>query len=339
MNNMIKEDWGRTSDGSEIFRWTVSGDRLSVSFINFGATVQSIVYQGRLDRLNIAASLPDVSLYEKLSKACIGATVGRYAGRIANGRFKIDGREYQLTQNQRGNHLHGGESGFGAKVWEGHEFSDQNGTGVEFTRFSPDGEEGYPGNLTVTVRYTVTRDDCLEIAYRAVSDRDTVINLTNHTYFNPNGMMLGEPQFYGDNRTVELKIDADCVLEIADELPTGRLLPVDGTPFDFRTPKPIARDMPNAPETADGYDHTFVFRHAGTDAPVAAAYGVKSGIRIECFTDQPGAQLYTMGNPGFAFAWEPQHFPDSPNHPDFPGTLLRAGEEFHSRTMYRFSMQ
>lgn len=336
MNRIIKEPWGRLSDGREIFRWTATGNRLSVSFINFGATVQDILYDGRLEPLHLAASLPEAALYEKYAMGCIGATVGRYAGRIAGGRFLLDGHEVRLTRNQHGNHLHGGKHGLSTKVWEGAGFEDESGAGVTFTLLSPDGEEGYPGNLNVTVRYTVTADDCLRIAYRAVSDKDTVINLTNHTYFNPNGIFPGKPHYYGDNRTVELTIHADAVLELDGQLPTGQLLSVDGTPFDFRSPKIVTRDMKQTKETEDGYDHTFVFSPHDPETPVASIDGTKSGIRIECLTDQPGAQLFTMGNPGFALALEAQHFPDSPNHPTFPSTLLRAGDEFRSETVYRF---
>ncbi|MBQ4397414.1 MAG: galactose mutarotase [Clostridia bacterium] len=342
MSGIRREVWGHTRSGGEIVRWTVARGNLSVSLINFGATVQRLVYQGTRGTYDVVASLPEAALYEKFARACFGATVGRYAGRIAGGRFCIDGREVRLTRNQRGNHLHGGKCGLNARLWEGSalgEKEENDGASVMFSCLSPDGEEGYPGNLRVTVRYTVTADDALRITYDAVSDRDTVINLTNHSYFTLNGDSPDGPSTGDDNHSVELTIDADAVLELSDSLPTGRLLPVAGTPFDFRTPKPIARDMDASPETADGYDHTFVLRQPGGDAPVAVAYGTKSGIRMACFTDQPGAQLYTMGNPGGVFALETQHFPDSPHHPSFPDTVLRAGDTFHSETVYRFSSQ
>ena len=266
----------------------------------------------------MALSFPKAKLYEKFFFACFGATVGRYAGRIAGGQFRLDGREYRLTQNHNGHHLHGGALGFSRKIWEGSVIGDDC---VQFTLLSPDGE----------------RDNALEITFRAVSDRDTVINLTNHSYFNPNGIDTRFSLFRKppktDNRDVQLFINADHTLKLdGNDIPTGKQLPVDGTPFDFRTPKMLADDDPSH----GGFDHTFVLNPHETEQPVAFATGLKSGVTIECFTDQPAVQLFTLGNPGGAFALETQHFPDSPNHPEFPGTVLRAGEIFTSTTKYRF---
>ena len=338
MNNkkITEENWGKISGNRNVKRYTISNGDLSVSVIDLGATVQRITYKG----LDMVVSLPDPRLYEKFAKGCMGATVGRYAGRIAGGRFTIDGRAYQLTQNQNGNHLHGGENGLYTRLWDS---SLIDGDCIQFTLVSPDGEEGYPGNLNVSVIYVITDDNGLEITFKAVSDKDTIINLTNHSYFTSNGI---DARFFKfrqppktDNRDVEFFINADQILELYDDgIPTGKRLPVDGTPFDFRTSRILASHMEGLPDKSlGGYDHTFVLNPHEPEQPVAIAKGLKSGVKIAFFTDQPAAQLFTMGNPGMAFAFETQHFPDSPNHPDFPSTLLRAGEPFRSRTIYQFS--
>lgn len=336
MKKIIKEPWGKAPDGSEVFRYTLSGRQLSVSLINFGATVQRMTYNGS----DIIFSMPDVEAYAKFSIGCVGATVGRCAGRIAKGEFRLNGVEYHLTQNHCGHHMHGGKQGFSTKVWDGHSFEFDGGQGVEFRLVSPDGDEGYPGNLTVRAVFTVTEDDRLQITYRAETDKDTIINLTNHCYFNLNGIHMGSsgfPESDGDNSDVDLMIHADFITEQVNSLPTGTLLSVDGTPFDFRTPKPLSRDMASSEETAEkGYDHFFVLREHEPNEPSVTAYSRQSGIFMECFTNRPGVQLFTMSNPGDAFALEAQSFPDAPNHPNFPGTVLRAGEEFCGETIYQF---
>lgn len=339
MKIITEENWGKVSGNRSVKRYTVSNGELSVSVIDFGATVQRITFKG----LDMVVSLPKPQLYEKFAQGCIGATVGRYAGRIAGGRFTIDGKQYQLTRNQNGNHLHGGEKGFHTQLWNSRILETDEGQCIEFTLLSPDGEEGYPGNLKASVRYRVTDDNSLEITYNAVSDRDTVINLTNHSYFNPNGI---DSQFPGmhkrnipDNSSVELIINADHILELnKDGIPTGKMLPVQNTPFDFRASRLLVSDMDGIPgKTLGGYDHTFVFNLHKPEQPVAVAKGLLSGVKIEFQTHQPGAQLFTMGNPGMAFAFEAQHFPDSPHHLAFPETVLRAGVLYQSTTRYRFS--
>ena len=329
MHPIIEENWGKVH-GQQVKRYTLASDHLSVSVINFGATIQRITYGGK----DMIVSLPDAETYARLSRGCFGATVGRYAGRINGGRFSLDGTVYQLTRNQDEHHLHGGNEGFGAKLWDNAEtVSFDSGAELRLHLFSPDGEEGYPGDLHVSAVFRVTEDDTLTVTYQAeVSKKDTIVNLTNHCYFTPNGFIRRSGS---DNRDVELMMDADYMVELNRLIPTGRLLPVDGTPFDFRIPAPIAREE----GPAEGYDHTFVFRHPDLSKPSVVAYGVKSGIRIECFTNQPGAQLFTMGHPGDAFALEPQHFPDSPNHFDFPSTRLRVGDKYTSETVYRFSVR
>ncbi len=334
MTTITRNSFGKIS-GREILRYTLSDDALSVSVMPYGASVQRIVYRGR----DMILSLPEAELYPKFSAGCIGAVVGRYAGRIADGRFTLDGREYRLSRNQGGNHLHGGRHGFHTKRWSGGIAEDADG-GVKFTLLSPDGDEGYPGNLRVSVTYRLTDGDCLAIAYEASCDRDTVLNLTNHCYFNPNGVDNSPPALRrhdeSDNRDIEMTIFADRVVELDREIPTGRLLPVEGTAFDFRA---LRRLADGADASFRGYDHTLLFSPHAPEQPVASARGMKSGVRIDCFTDQPAVQLFTMGNPGSLFAFETQHLPDSPNHPDFPSTVLKAGEVFRSETRYRFTQE
>ena len=334
---ITEENWGKIAKNKTVSRYTLSNGELSVSLINFGATVQRIVYRGK----DMIFSLPEAKLYQKFSFGCIGAVVGRYAGRIAGGSFTLDGVEYRLTRNLNGNHLHGGKHGFNTKLWESSVIGDDC---VKFTILSPDGDEGYPGNLNVSVLYRITDDNRLTVTYEAVSDRDTIVNLTSHCYFNPNGVDLSSPRNQKndapDNRDVELMIKADSTVELRGEIPTGRLLTVDGTVFDFRTARRLVVCAESEPdESFNGYDHTFVLCQHPTEQPVAVAKGLKSGVTIECFTDQPALQLFTMGNPGSAFAMETQHLPDSPNHPEFPSTVLRAGEVFRSETAYRFSCE
>ena len=339
MNIITEELWGKAPSGKDTIRYTISGDRLCVSLINFGATVQRMTYDGN----DIVFSLPNVEAYSKFSMGCIGATVGRYAGRIAEGKVNIDGVNCTLTRNHRGNHMHGGFHGFNTKVWKGRQLTCENGMGVQFSLLSPDVEEGYPGNLDVSVTFVVTCDDSLKISYYAKSDKNTIINLTNHSYFNLNYMRIGKsgfPESDGDNSDVELMINASHIAEQVNLLPTGRLLPVKGTPFDFRTPKIISRDMINSKETAkDGYDHFFVLSERKPGEPSVTAYCHRNGLFMECFTDRPGVQLFTMGNPGGAFALETQSFPDSPNHLNFPSAVLLRDEEFHSETTYKFSIK
>lgn len=335
LNKITIEEWGKTSGGEIVYKYNISGSRLVVSFINFGATIQRMTYDG----VDIIFSMPDVKKYEKFSGGCMGATVGRYAGRIAGGQFEIDGIKYKLSCNQHGNHIHGGKRGFNTKIWHGTPFETENEAGVEFTMLSPNGDEGYPGNLNVSVKFSVTLNDCLKILYTAQTDKPTVVNLTNHCYFNLNGFRPGKsgrPDSDGSNGNIELFLDADYITELYKDIPTGKLIDVSGTPFDFRIPKIISQEASQIKES-DGYDHNFVLNNPSLDKPCASAFSRKSGIVMDCFTDQPGVQFFSLGTTGPAFALETQHFPDSPNHPNFPETILRPNETFQSMTIYKFS--
>ena len=262
------------------------------------------------------------------------------ANRIGGSAFSLGGREYKLFSNDGENHLHGGKKGFDKYVWQAETGEDF----VRFSRLSPDGEEGYPGNLQVSVAYTLSDSDELHIAYEALSDTDTVVSLTNHSYFNLNGG--------GSVLDQQLMVNAQSFLELGPGLiPTGRALPVEDTPFDFRTMKPIGQDI----EAEDvqlrlggGYDHNFIL-----SGPLAAqAYSESSGICLQCFTQLPGMQLYTANflgqfsgkggrtmGPRQAFCLETQLFPDAMNHYGFPSPLLHAGEKLCHETVYKLSLK
>jgi aldose 1-epimerase len=280
-----------------------------------------------------------------------GALIGRYGNRIGHGRFKLDGKEYKLAVNNGENSLHGGTRGFDKVLWTAKDASEGGVPAIELTYLSKDGEEGYPGNLSATVKYTWTDAKELKIDYAATTDKNTVLNLTNHSYFNLSG--AGE----GDILAHEVMIDADRFTPVnAGLIPTGELKPVEGTPFDFRKPTAIGARIGAGDQQlkyGKGYDHNFVLNHPATTTPLLAARVTdpKSGRAMEVLTTQPGLQFYTgnfldgkfKGKGGKtyvhrgAFCMETQHFPDSPNKPSFPTTELKPGEKYQNSTIYRFS--
>lgn len=324
-------------DGTPVYKVTLQNGELSVSFITYGGTVTEILFGGR----DLALGYNSLSEY-LADTSSIGVTVGRYANRIAGGLFTLGGKTFDVGCNEAGRgHLHGGEFGFQKRVWD---ITELNNSSATIHYLSPDGEMGYPGTLDVYVTFTVTEDDEFKITYSATSDKDTVLNLTNHTYFNLGG---------GEVLDTELLINADAILPVDEVLiPTGEYMSVENTPFDFRTAKPIGRDINgDHPQLkiCGGYDHNFClgdkceYRHAAT------AKSPKTNIKMECYTDQPGIQLYTgnfletdCGKDGAmerfgGFCLETQHYPDSPNNPHFPTTVLKAGATFESVTCYKFS--
>lgn len=279
-----------------------------------------------------------------------GCTTGRFANRIAGGQFTLDGTTYQLALNNGPNHIHGGPTRSLAKVdWAGEPLDGPEGPGARFKYASPDGEEGYPGTLDVTVDYTLTWSGGVRIEYTATTDRPTIINLTNHSYFNLSGHGSGSIL----DHEVQIHAD-DYTPKDATGIPVGELAPVGGTPFDFREPHALGERIGQlgGPD-ADGYDHNFVLR-AGSGDPrlVAEARDPTSGRRLKVYTDQPGMQLYT-GNflwgatckaskvygKQTAFCFETQHYPDSPNKPQFPSTVLRPGETYRHVCVYEFAVQ
>jgi aldose 1-epimerase len=287
---------------------------------------------------------------DRTTNPYFGSIVGRYANRIAKGEFTLDGKQYTLDASSGGNHLHGGRVGFDLKVWDAELVPDNpEGPALRLTYSSPDGEEGYPGRLHTTVVYTLTHDDALRIDYQANADEPTVVNLTNHSYFNLSG------EASGDLITGHvLELNADHYTVVDEELiPTGETARVTGTPFDFTTPHPISESLGDIGGNP-GYDHNFVVDgDVGELRPAARMYDPASGRVMEIHTTQPGIQFYDgnllagsiTGKGGkvyvkhYGFCLETQHFPDSPNQPGFPSTVLRPGEEYQETTVHRFSTQ
>lgn len=310
----------------EAEKYTLQGNGgLSVSVITYGATLVDITYKGKPMILSHA----DLEEY-KTADGYWGATVGRYANRIEKGKFTLEGVEYDVGCNEAGRyHLHGGVIGTDKKMWAA-KIVDENEPAVEFTNILEDGEEGYPGRLEVKVTMRVCDDNTLSINYEAVSDKTTVFNPTNHAYFS-----LGEE----NTKDIVLNIFADAITPVDEMLiPTGELMNVGGTPFDFRTPKKIGQDIADLshPQMAicGTYDHNFVIFNTRRAMRFAARAVAPSGITLECHTDMPGLQIYA-GNPA-GFCLETQFYPDSPNKPQFPSCTLKAGEKFRSATHYKF---
>jgi aldose 1-epimerase len=342
---------GKLPDGSAVEIYTLKSEKIEVQVMNYGGYVLSIKVPDRTAKAaDVVLGFDDPGGYYAANHAkgnpFFGPIVGRYANRIAHAKFSLDGKEYTLTKNDGENTLHGGPNGFHNQLWTGHIIPD----GVELKYLSKDGEEGYPGNLSVTVQYTVKGNE-LKIDYSATTDKDTVLNLTNHSYFNLAGQ--GNGTILGD----ELKLNASRFTPVDSGLiPTGELKPVAGTPFDFTKPHTVGERINANDEQLrlghNGYDHNFVIDGGGKELKEAAeVYDPASGRVLTVLTTQPGVQFYTAnfldgsikGKGGIAYprnaalCLETQHFPDSPNQPDFPTTVLKPGSEFHSTTIYRFS--
>ncbi|MBV9082411.1 MAG: galactose mutarotase [Acidobacteriaceae bacterium] len=347
------EKWGNL-DGKDVFVYTLknaSGTEVKIS--NYGGAVTSITVPGRGNKMDdVALGFSDLAGYtSKGNTGYFGALIGRYANRIARGTFKLDGRTYHIPTNEGSNTLHGGNRGFDKRVWDSKDVSTPHAPALELHYLSPDGEEGFPGNLNVTVKYTLTDKNEVQIEYTATTDKDTVLNLTNHSYFNLSG--AGSGSILDDN----IMIAADRFTPVAKDLiPTGAIVPVAGTPMDFRKSTPIgSRINANYEQLkfGNGYDHNYVLNGGGRSLVLAARVeDPKSGRILEISTDQPGIQFYTgnflngsvHGNGGAytfrsAFALETQHFPDSPNHPNFPSTELKPGRQFRSTTAWRFTTE
>ncbi len=328
---------------------------MEVRITNFGGRVTSIRVAGRNKKFDdVVLGFESVEGYTEkpASGAYFGALIGRYGNRIAQGTFSLGGHAYHIPENDtpRPNSLHGGAKGFDSRVWDAKEVSTATGPALELHYLSPDGEEGFPGNLNVTVRYSLDDKNGLRIDYSAVTDKDTVINLTNHSYFNLAG---------AGSETVlnhKLTLAADRYTPVNSNLiPTGAIVSVDGTPFDFRKAYAVgARINENNEQLkfGHGYDQNFVLNQPGLSNVAAKVEDPSSGRVMEVFTDQPGVQFYSgnfldgkvRGIGGVyryrsALCLETQHFPDSPNHSNFPSTVLHPGETFRSTTIYRFSTE
>ncbi len=336
---IFKEPFGTLSDGTEVFRWVLINEKgLAAKILDYGATIQSVIVPDKNGN-PVDVVLGHDTIEEYVAGDCyLGATVGRVANRIKEGRFELNGEKYELYINNGPNHLHGGKKGFDRFVWD----SEQIGDTVVFSRTSPDGEEGYPGNLDIRVTFG-WKENSLSIEYEAKSDKDTVINLTNHSYFNLNGAGSGNIH----NHLLEINAEKYTVCD-ENCLPTGELAFVENTAMDFRKPKLIGKDIDSdepCVKLSRGYDSTFVI----SGHPFAKATGDLTGITLSADTDQPGVQLYTAnfltdsnGKGGLdcglrsAFCLETQHLPDSIHHPEWPTTILRKGETFKSFTTYTF---
>ncbi len=339
--------WGKTTAGAPVELYTLSDGDLTVKITNYGAHIVSIEAPDRNGhRADVVLGYKDVAGYET-DKTYTGAVVGRYGNRIGNASFKLDGTTYHITKNEGGNVLHGGPEGFNRKVWTGHTIPN----GVELTLVSPDGDMGFPGALTAHVRYTL-EGDAVRIQYSATTTKPTVLNLTNHAYFNLSGE--GSGSILNDVIT----LGADRYTPVNKELiPTGQIASVAGTPFDLRKPTRIGAHIndPNQQiQIGAGYDHNFVLSQTGPGLHFAAkVYDPASGRTLTVTTTEPAVQFYTgnhldgtaVGVSGKAyqkqtgFCLETQHFPDSPNEPGFPSTVLRPGQTFHSETVFTFGVQ
>ena len=340
---------GTLRDGTAIEAITLSNAHgVSARILSYGATLQSLMAPDRAGKVaDVVLGYDDLASYVDHPNF-FGVTVGRFANRIAGGRFTLDGKAYQLPLNDKVNSLHGGGKGFDKVAWKVLSIKDGPTATLVLGHRSADGESGYPGNLDVTVTYRLEADGTLAIAYAAVTDRPTILSLTNHSYFN----LAGEDAGSALGHMVTLA--ADAVLETdAEQIPTGRILPVAGTPFDFRTPTALGARIRTAhPQLAlaHGYDHTYVLGGDGTLRVVAQAVDPASGRSLTVATTQPGLQLYTANmldgtvtgaggglyRAGDAVCFEAQGFPDAPNHPAFPSTVLRPDAPFRATTTYRF---
>lgn len=345
-----RTEFGTTRAGERVDQLILeSGDGIVAKIIEYGATLTSLEAPDQRGRVG-----PVVLGFDSLPPyldcgGYLGATVGRFANRIARGRFSLRGRQYQLKRNEGRHHLHGGERGFDKVIWRGEGFGGEGEVGARFCHRSPDGDEGYPGELDVEVSYRMDRSGALRIDYKATADRTTPVNLAHHSYFN---LMSGGATPVLSHR---VQIEADQYLVIDEEgIPTGELRSVDGTPLDFRSPRPIGAAIEDLVASRGGYDHTFALRPREA-APTLAARVTdpETGRTLEVLTTQPGLQLYSgnfldgslVGRGGIAYhRWhglclEAQHFPDTPNQPSFPSAVLEPGQVYAHSVVYRLAVR
>jgi aldose 1-epimerase len=352
---MKKELFGKISNGKDVFLYTLKNKRgMEAKITNYGGIVVSLLVPDKSGKFDdVVLGYDSLAHYVDSNGPYFGALIGRYGNRIGKGKFKLNGKEYQLATNNGANHLHGGLRGFDKVVWEVDDVTSADGRTLALKYMSKDGEEGYPGNLSVRVLYSLTDDNELRIDYSAATDQPTVLNLTHHSYFNLAG--AGN----GDILAHELTINANKFTPIDDGLiPTGELRDVKGTPMDFSTPTVMGAHVNDKDAQlvyGKGYDHNWVLNTSAvsaTDSMMAAKVCEKTSGRVmEVWTNEPGLQFYcgnfldgtNIGKGGkkydyrYGFCLESQHFPDSPNKPEFPSTVLNPGMEFKSTTAYRFS--
>jgi aldose 1-epimerase len=347
---VTRTDFGKTADGKPVALYTLSNGKATAKVTTYGAILTELRVPDREGKLDdVVLGFDNLKSY-LAGHPFFGTTTGRVANRIAGGSFTLDGTTYTLARNNGPNTIHGGLKGFDKVVWDAQEVASPDGPAVKFSYLSRDGEEGFPGNLSVTVTYTLTADNALRIDYTATTDKATPVNLTNHSYFNlagpASGTILGH----------ELMIAADRYTPADDTLiPTGALAPVKDTPLDFTTSTSIGARLNQVKADPPGYDHNFVLRNGSRVGPLpplaARVYEPRSGRVMEVFTTEPGVQLYTAnfldgtvtGKAGVVYrrhqglCLETQHFPDSVHHPSFPTTILRPGSTYTQTTVYKFS--
>jgi aldose 1-epimerase len=350
--SLAKKPWGKTKQGEPVDLYTLTNAQaVQVKITNYGGIVVNLLVPDRNGKLgDVVLGFDDLDGY-LAGHPYFGALIGRYGNRIGKGTFTLDGKKYTLAQNNNGNHLHGGIKGFDKVVWKAKGILGEKGPGLVLTYLSPDKEEGYPGNLQVTVTYLLTSDNELHIHYRATTDRATPVNLTNHSYFNLAG--AGN----GDILAHRLMLPADRFTPVDEGLiPTGQLRDVNGSPFDFRQPTAIGARIEEEDQQLTyglGYDHNWVLNkeRAGEMSLAARVEELRTGRVMEVFTTEPGIQFYCGNfldgsNVGkgekpykhrYGFCLETQHFPDSPNKPAFPTTILKPGDQYETTTVYKFS--
>ena len=350
VQNINPKNFDQTVDGKQVKLYTLVGQNgIGMKVTNYGARIVALCVPDKNGKpTDVVLGYDNLNDYINRPQTYFGATIGRYANRIGDAKFTLDSVNYNLVANDGMNSLHGGSKGYFAVVWNAKKLSDSK---IQFTYHSPDMEEGYPGDLDVTVTYELTPQNGLKIDYKATTDKPTVLNLTNHSYFN----LSGE----GSKTILDhvMMLNADSITPVDSTLiPTGVIESVTGTPFDFTKPTPIGERI-NADNTqlkyAGGYDHNWVLNNKSDSVALAATvYSPVSGIKMDVLTDQPGIQFYTgnflngqeIGKSGkpyehrSAFCLEVQHYPDSPNIPQFPTTTLNPGQTYHHECIYRFSV-
>lgn len=348
---ITKTQFGIMPDSTVVEKYTLKNNNgVEMEVITFGGRITSLKVPNKYGKFeNVVLGFNNLEDYLRPDDPYFGALIGRYGNRIAKGKFSLNGDEYTLAINNGANHLHGGVIGFDRVIWEVTPMESENGPSLKLKYLSKDGEEGYPGNLKVTVVYTLTDENTLEVSYEATTDKTTIVNLTQHAYFNLSG------DFSKPILDHEITINADNYVPVDDNLiPTGELSDVTNTPFDFRTAKSIGRDIENKNDQlvkGKGFDHCWVLNEQNKGIRWAAsAFQTESGRLLEIYTDEPGIQFYTgnfldgtlpMPNGGTyshrtGFCLETQHYPDSPNQKDFPSVVLNPGETYKSKTIFKF---
>lgn len=337
----------KTVDGKQTHLYTLKNKNgMIMTMTNFGGRVVNLLVPDSAGKMiDVSVGLGSVDDYIKSTERYYGATIGRYGNRIAKGHFTLDGKQYTLAINNAPNTLHGGKKGYQDVVWDAKKLNDQT---LELTYLSKDMEEGFPGNLHIKVTYTLTDDNSVKIDYEATTDKTTVVNLTNHTYFNLNGEGSGTIL----NHIVQINADNYTPVD-STLIPTGKIEPVKGTPLDFTKPTAIGariNDDNQQLKNGKGYDHNFVLNKHEMSQPIAIVKGDKTGIVMEIYSEEPGLQFYSgnfmqaknimkygeKDDYRTAFAMETQHFPDSPNQPLFPSTVLKPGQVYKTQTIYKF---